>query len=288
MIALYLRSLFQRGNPQQLNQFKPPPIPEQKFSAEVTPDSEHYQRYCEMVGWSSEKHTHPCYFQMRAMALQIQCLTAPNSPFPVMGLVHRANRIRQWRACQFEEAVRLTAYYRSVVPHARGWDIEVVVSGEQSGNTVYEASGIYLVRTPAPHVAPKVKGATHQSDAFADYSTVAEIDASQDLGRRYAAVSGDFNPIHLSRISAKMFGFKRAIAHGMWSLARCYSALDSAMSVAHRNVALDCEFRRPLFLPASCKLLRDKSQVALPLHFALTDSKRVTTHLVGSLSHFDR
>ena len=45
-----------------------------------------------------------------------------------------------------------------------------------------------------------------------------------DLGRRYAAVSGDRNPIHLYALTAKAFGFPRQIAHGMWSKARCLAA----------------------------------------------------------------
>ncbi len=45
-----------------------------------------------------------------------------------------------------------------------------------------------------------------------------------DLGRRYAAVSGDHNPIHLYPLTAKALGFPRQIAHGMWSKARCVAA----------------------------------------------------------------
>ena len=52
---------------------------------------------------------------------------------------------------------------------------------------------------------------------------------AKDLGRRYAAISGDYNPIHLGALSAKLFGFKQAIAHGMWSKARCLAALDAVI-----------------------------------------------------------
>ena len=50
-----------------------------------------------------------------------------------------------------------------------------------------------------------------------------------DLGRRYAAVSGDRNPIHLYPLTAKALGFPRQIAHGMWSLARCVAALENRL-----------------------------------------------------------
>ena len=68
-----------------------------------------------------------------------------------------------------------------------------------------------------------------------------------DLGRRFAKVSGDFNPIHTSVIGARIFGFRRAIAHGMWTLGRALAAqqppggLDQAQ--AH------CDFKLPIFLP---------------------------------------
>ena len=50
-----------------------------------------------------------------------------------------------------------------------------------------------------------------------------------DLGRRYAAVSGDHNPIHLYPLTAKAFGFPRQIAHGMWTKARCVAAMENRL-----------------------------------------------------------
>ena len=50
--------------------------------------------------------------------------------------------------------------------------------------------------------------------------------APADIGRQYAKVSGDYNPIHLSAVSAKLFGFPTAIAHGLWNKARTLAALE--------------------------------------------------------------
>jgi acyl dehydratase len=67
-----------------------------------------------------------------------------------------------------------------------------------------------------------------------------------DLGRRYGAASGDRNPIHLYAATARAFGFPRAIAHGMWTFARC---------LAERNPRelrhAEAEFRAPVLLPGS-------------------------------------
>ncbi len=66
------------------------------------------------------------------------------------------------------------------------------------------------------------------------------------LGRRYAAVSGDRNPIHLYDATARPFGFRRHIAHGMWLVARCLAQLEAGLPDTYR-----CEvaFRHPVELP---------------------------------------
>ncbi len=72
-----------------------------------------------------------------------------------------------------------------------------------------------------------------------------------DAGRRYAKVSGDVNPIHLSGLTAKAFGFKRAIAHGMWMKARVLAALSGRLPDAF---TVDVAFRKPVFLPSTVTL----------------------------------
>ena len=54
------------------------------------------------------------------------------------------------------------------------------------------------------------------------------------LGRRYASVSGDRDPIHLYPVTARLFGFPRAIAHGIWTKARCLAALTEGLPEAFR------------------------------------------------------
>ncbi|WP_455352339.1 MaoC/PaaZ C-terminal domain-containing protein [Streptomyces sp. SYSU K217416] len=67
------------------------------------------------------------------------------------------------------------------------------------------------------------------------------------LGRRYGAVSGDRNPIHLHPLTAKAFGFPRAIAHGMWTVARCLAEADPEGRITHAHA----EFKAPVLLPAT-------------------------------------
>ena len=97
-----------------------------------------------------------------------------------------------------------------------------------------------------------------------------------DIGRRYAAVSGDRNPIHMHSLTAKPLGFPRAIAHGMWTKARSLAALEGALPDAF---AVDVRFRRPILLPGSVSFASESDGDAI--RFAVRDAKRGTPHLEG-------
>ncbi|WP_405895226.1 MaoC/PaaZ C-terminal domain-containing protein [Streptomyces sp. NBC_00104] len=81
---------------------------------------------------------------------------------------------------------------------------------------------------------------------------VAEWRLAGDVGRRYGAVSGDRNPIHLHPLGARLFGFPRAIAHGMWTVARCLAEHGAPPATLVR-----AEFRAPVPLPGAVTYAAD-------------------------------
>ena len=97
-----------------------------------------------------------------------------------------------------------------------------------------------------------------------------------NLGREYAAVSGDHNPIHLYPLSAKAFGFKRQIAHGMWTKARSVAAFANRLPDA---ATVEVEFKKPVFLPG--KVAFGSRVVEDGLDFSLTKPGSGAPHLVG-------
>ena len=99
-------------------------------------------------------------------------------------------------------------------------------------------------------------------------------------GRRYGRISGDCNPIHLSTITAKIFGFKSAIAHGMWSKTRCIAALEDQLPES--NYSVDVSFHRPLYLPSNVKFYT--RQLETGQHFSLFNSRGEKSYLTGLIS----
>ena len=74
----------------------------------------------------------------------------------------------------------------------------------------------------------------------------------EGTGRRYAGVSGDWNPIHLHALTARPLGFPTAIAHGMYTYARVVAALGPA--IRGEGVTSHVWFRKPVRLPSTVRL----------------------------------
>jgi acyl dehydratase len=101
-----------------------------------------------------------------------------------------------------------------------------------------------------------------------------------DLGRRYASVSGDVNLIHIHPLGAKLLGFPAAIAHGMWTKARCLAALEGRLP---EDFTVEVSFRRPILLPATVAFAEAPALDGDGVRFAVRDSRKGTPHLDGTV-----
>jgi acyl dehydratase len=97
-----------------------------------------------------------------------------------------------------------------------------------------------------------------------------------DLGRRYGSVSGDLNPIHVHPLTARLFGFPTAIAHGMWTKARCLAALGPELPDAF---TVRVAFKRPIRLPGTVEFA--EAADAKNIRFGVRDAEGETPHLDG-------
>ena len=94
-------------------------------------------------------------------------------------------------------------------------------------------------------------------------------------------MSGDINPIHLSAITAKFLGFRRAVAHGMWTKAKALSTLMPREDVAYASVLV--EFKTPLFLPSKASLWAAREEQGAV--FEVRNARGDKPHLRGRVSY---
>jgi acyl dehydratase len=230
-----------------------------------------YDRVC---GFSLSDTLPTTYIHILAFPLHLKLMSDPSFPFRAIGLVHIANEITQRRQVNAGETLSLQVAPSGLEPHPRGRQFSLRTEARVREEVVWEEVSTILKRgggSPAPPVA-----SARSSDEELPASATWKLRG--DLGRRYASVSGDLNPIHMHPLSAKLFGFPSAIAHGMWTKARCLAALEGRLPDAF---TVQVSFRRPIVLPATVAFAEASSDGGV--RFAVGDVRKLTPHLDGSV-----
>jgi acyl dehydratase len=244
----------------------------------VKPNAETVAAYAKVCGFSLRDNLPPTYPHVLAFPLHMAVMADGHFPFGAVGLVHIENRIVQHRPIGIDEELKLCVRPTPLQPHRHGRTFSLVTEVWSGKQKAWESVSTMLRRGGGEKERSVGKP---RSDSEADESGLtpsAEWRLGGDLGRRYAAVSGDRNPIHMHALTAKPLGFPSAIAHGMWTKARCLAALESRLPDAF---AVDVSFRKPIRLPGKVEFLSDASSEEI--EFAVRDAKRRIPHLDGHL-----
>lgn len=224
-------------------------LPEDGLRCWISLEPKQLAAYRKVCGFADNGLLPATYPHVLAFALQMQLLTAQNFPFPLLGLVHLANRIRVLRPMGNVSSVRIGVRVDNLQPHAKGAVFDLVTTVDDLLGPLWEAESQMLCRTvklPGEPAAPL--------PALGEgLNEVSRWQAESNIGRRYARVSGDYNPIHLSAWSARLFGFPQAIAHGLWNKAMTLAALSEHLPAA--NIEVSVHFIKPVLLPGTVRLL---------------------------------
>jgi hypothetical protein len=225
-------------------------LPRLSVSIEKTRfDPERLRAYRAICGFPEGGAVPITYPQVHAIGLQMHLLTQPQFPLPLVGLVHLKNRIVQERELSPDETLGLSV---GVIGHKateRGLEFELQTTcTDASGKAVWTAVATVLHRGKS---GPKKKSGPPREEE-SKLSEYQAIDAPADIGRRYGRIAGDMNPIHLYPLTARLLGFERHIAHGMWTLARSCALVQPHLGRTPRE--LEVQFRQPLFLPGHAAL----------------------------------
>ena len=251
----------------------------------VVLDAPHIARYAAVCGFAPASTVPLTYPQMLTFPLVMHYMTSGACPWPAMGTVHLANTITQHAPLAAGEAVRVELQTGELLAHDKGqvFTLALRILREGSDECAWQATQTLLrvgVRSPV--------GTPFASHALADVgpddlplTPQGGFDAPANIGRRYALVSGDYNPIHLWPLTARLLGFQRAIAHGLWTQARALALLqpDGVLPGA----TLQTLFKRPLLLPAQATLWQAEAAPGQRL-FEVRDAAGQVPHLRARLT----
>jgi acyl dehydratase len=253
-------------------------LPDLAFALEdVELDPGHVAEYARVCGFDLRDAVAPTYLHVLAFPLAMRLMTDSAFPFGVLGLVHVANRIEHVRPVQTDQTPSLRVHAEDLRDHPRGRQFDVVAVATVRGERVWEGRSTYLRRGGGSGAPTKDTKSTTERPAPPEPAAIWKIPG--DIGRRYGAISGDRNPIHLHNLSAKVFGMPRAIAHGMWLKARALAALQPELPA---SFTVDVGFKRPVLLPATVGFSTTGEGAGRA--FAVHDAKRGIPHLDGRVA----
>ncbi len=244
--ALYGRALLSAGRRAGTQ------VPDRTLRVEdVRVDRHRLAAYQRLTGYDVSDLLPQPYPWVLAFPLQTALMVRPDFPLPLLGAVHLESRVTTHRAMGAGEPLTLEASAGSLRPHRRGRTVEVRLGARVGEERVWECENVYLAPGRGDEDAPRGES----PPPLPEGSPVARWRLPEDLGRRYARVSGDVNPIHLHPLSARAFGMKRHIAHGMWSYARTLAALGrGSLGPSTSRVW----FTNKVYLPTTVELVLDR------------------------------
>lgn len=261
---------------------------------ELTVDRNNLSGYAQVCGFRQSDVLPPTYPHLLGFPAAVSIMVDSAFPFPLPGLVHVNNRIEQQRGLHADERLRVRVHAEGLRDHRRGRQFDMITEVSAGGEPVWTEVSTYLRREkkpsshslsppdgrgqgegPSPSASPasgEGRGGGHEANAL--------WRIPRDIGRRYAAVSGDVNPIHLNPLAARLFGFPRSIAHGMWLKARCLAALEGRID---ERVIAEVAFKSPLLLPSTVAFNAGMEEDSWRLAVSQVHGDR--QHLVGSVTN---
>jgi len=239
---------------------------------DVALDEKHLAAYRKVCGFAADGKLPVTYPHMHAFPLHMALILSDGFPFPAMGLVHVRNSITQYRPIAEREQLNIKCYLGNLTQVEKGYEFSIFTVVSTGGERVWASESVNFFRGGGSGVKAD-KGSRGTPEPVTD---AIEWKVPGNTGRRYGAVSGDRNPIHLYPLTAKALGFNRQVAHGMWTKARCVAALENRLPDA---VRVDVAFKKPVFLPGTVAF--GSAALADGWAFSLSNPRSGAPHLAG-------
>ena len=268
----------------------------------VRADADRLTAYQHLLGESASDVLSAGFVHVLAFPVAVAVMVRRDFPLPLAGMVHLANRVEQLRPVSLGDALDVRAYAQGLRAHRSGTQVELVTEvsvapdgdlpdgGTIGGELAYRGVSTYLSRTirlpPPRSEAPPVerladgRGSTSRRESGGQTVPTGQWRLAGDVGRRYAAVSGDWNPIHLSALTAKALGFPRAIAHGMYTASRALATVGAARTEAFTWTV---EFVKPVLLPGTVTVRVAADEGVPGFGYAGWDARSGRVHFTGTV-----
>jgi acyl dehydratase len=208
-------------------------------------------RYCTVCELPANGTLPLLYLHAMAMPLHMAILSHARFPLRLLGLVHWSNTLESLRPVAADETLEMECTLDGISATDRGQSFSL--------HTTVRAQGVVVWREVSTFLSPLARSKSGKKNPASEAveptwgAATSQWPVAANAGRRFAGPSGDWNPIHMCALTARLFGYPRAIGHGMFSAARCLALLQKDRP-ADEAVRLELRFKRPLLIPGTVAL----------------------------------
>ncbi|WP_026553078.1 MaoC/PaaZ C-terminal domain-containing protein [Arthrobacter sp. H20] len=217
-----------------------------------------------------------------AFPVAMSVMARKDFPLPLLGMIHLRNSVEHRRAIHFSEILDVSAWAENLRQHHAGTQVDLVTEVTAQGEVAWIGRSTYLAK------GARITGTPTESKEGREPFVAPPLTAIWDLpgsaGRSYAAVSGDYNPIHLNALTAKALGMRRTIAHGMYLASRM---VQEGTPAGVESFAWTIDFRSPVLLPARVSIAIEPHDEAGVWHSSIItgwNARKGREHFTGSVT----
>ncbi|MBM4276738.1 MAG: SDR family NAD(P)-dependent oxidoreductase [Deltaproteobacteria bacterium] len=231
----------------------------------------------------------PAYPECLFLGPMAEIVLSKTFPFSPFGLIHTQQRIMLLRAINPDETLDLSCRLAEIRETIRGFEIDFAFRVDVAGKEVWNGTATVLSRNKqvrSGRGTGRTKTAPIAWIQNEEPFQSIRIHVPENTGRRYAAASGDWNPHHLYAMTARLLGYRRPIAHGMWTFARVLAAIEAQRPFT-LPIEVNASFKRPIFMPAEIEIRLLYEQVSgsnsHSVRFEARDPHSGEPHMIGSM-----
>jgi len=204
------------------------------------------------------------YPHVMAGSMHMNMLSHKSFPIRLLGLVHLKNRITQYKAIPSDAVMDIYSEIASYRLVEKGLEFDFTTVATINGEKVWdEVSTSFKAGRFGGKINPS-KEKSFELVNLKDPEKTGSWNIPNNRGKKYAKITGDYNPIHISPLAAKLFGFKRDIAHGFGVLAEAieYSTAIAQAGGVEKMLQVNVVFKGPVYLNSDVYMHQNSQQNA--------------------------
>lgn len=234
------------------------------------------EAYNKICGFGVTNNVVSTYLFVKSFNIKTYIMSSLEMPFPMLGLVHFANKIKQIEPLPYNEKFSIVSRTGNLVAHTKGQAFEINTKILVNEKPIWEETMVTLCK--GKEGIGEVLDWDIEDVPQKHERKVWGFD--KNLGLEYAKASGDFNPIHIHPMTAKLFGFKRNIAHGMFTASKVLAQSHKVWDKAHEFAV---SFKTPIFLPST--VVYRSAETKNNIIVDVVDEKETQPHLKAYIKY---